>query len=170
MEKLYQIFIANDAWITIGKGIWVTVEISLASLLAGTLLGALSITIGGQEITASGADVDTIRRQMGMVFQKFHLFSHYNVLDNLCLAPTMLLGMERKEAEEKAIGLLNQVGLAAKAKVFPGVLSGGQQQRIAICRSLMMDPKVLEAAGRYLEFRRKVWHRRVYGIQAPAFQ
>lgn len=102
-----------------------------------------SITIGGQEITAPGADVDTIRRQMGMVFQKFHLFSHYNVLDNLCLAPTMLLGMERKEAEEKAMGLLNQVGLAAKARVLPGVLSGGQQQRIAICRSLMMDPKVL---------------------------
>lgn len=102
-----------------------------------------SITIGGQEITAPGADVDTIRCQMGMVFQKFHLFSHYNVLDNLCLAPTMLLGMERKEAEEKAMGLLNQVGLAAKARVLPGVLSGGQQQRIAICRSLMMDPKVL---------------------------
>ncbi len=102
-----------------------------------------SVIIGEQEITAKGADVDIIRRQMGMVFQKFHLFSHYNVLDNLCLAPTQLLGMERSKAEEKAMELLNQVGLAAKAKVYPSVLSGGQQQRIAICRALMMEPKVL---------------------------
>lgn len=102
-----------------------------------------TITIGGDEITAKGANVDNIRRQMGMVFQKFHLFSHYNVLDNLCLAPTQLLGMKRSEAENKAMALLTQVGLASKAKVFPSVLSGGQQQRIAICRALMMEPKVL---------------------------
>jgi len=102
-----------------------------------------TITIDGQEITAKDADVDQIRRRMGMVFQKFHLFSHYNVLDNLCLAPTHLLGMSRQDAEKKAMKLLDQVGLASKAKVFPAVLSGGQQQRIAICRALMMEPKVL---------------------------
>ena len=102
-----------------------------------------SVTIDGQEITAPGANVDLIRRQMGMVFQKFHLFSHYNVLDNLCLAPTRLLGMDPQTAEKKAMSLLTQVGLAAKAKVYPTVLSGGQQQRIAICRALMMKPKVL---------------------------
>ena len=101
------------------------------------------ITIDGEEITAKGANIDLIRRKMGMVFQKFHLFSHYNVLDNLCLAPTQLLGMDRTTAEKKAMSLLSQVGLAAKAKVFPTVLSGGQQQRIAICRALMMEPKVL---------------------------
>ncbi len=101
------------------------------------------ITIDGEEITAKGANIDLIRRKMGMVFQKFHLFSHYNVLDNLCLAPTQLLGMDRVTAEKKAMSLLSQVGLAAKAKVFPTVLSGGQQQRIAICRALMMEPKVL---------------------------
>lgn len=101
------------------------------------------ITIDGEEITAKGANIDLIRRKMGMVFQKFHLFSHYNVLDNLCLAPTQLLGMDRATAEKKAMSLLSQVGLAAKAKVFPTVLSGGQQQRIAICRALMMEPKVL---------------------------
>ena len=101
------------------------------------------ITIDGEEITAKGANIDLIRRKMGMVFQKFHLFSHYNVLDNLCLAPTQLLGMDRATAEKKAISLLSQVGLAAKSKVFPTVLSGGQQQRIAICRALMMEPKVL---------------------------
>ena len=101
------------------------------------------ITIDGEEITAKGANIDLIRRKMGMVFQKFHLFSHYNVLDNLCLAPTQLLGMDRVTAEKKAMSLLSQVGLAAKAKGFPTVLSGGQQQRIAICRALMMEPKVL---------------------------
>ncbi len=101
------------------------------------------ITIDGEEITAKGANIDLIRRKMGMVFQKFHLFSHYNVLDNLCLAPTQLLGMDRATAEKKAMSLLSQVGLAAKSKVFPTVLSGGQQQRIAICRALMMEPKVL---------------------------
>ena len=101
------------------------------------------ITIDGEEITAKGANIDLIRRQMGMVFQKFHLFSHYNVMDNLCLAPTYLLGMDRQTAEKKAMSLLSQVGLASKAKVYPTVLSGGQQQRIAICRALMMEPKVL---------------------------
>ena len=102
-----------------------------------------SIAVGGREITAQGAKVDEIRRQMGMVFQRFCLFSHRNVMDNLCLAPTELLGMPREAAEEKAMGLLREVGLAAKAGAFPRVLSGGQQQRIAICRALMMEPKVL---------------------------
>ncbi len=101
------------------------------------------IFIDGQEITATKANVDFIRRSMGMVYQKFHLFSHMDVMDNLCLAPVRLLGMSRTEAEEKAMDLLRQVGLASRAHAFPAVLSGGQQQRIAICRSLMMEPKVL---------------------------
>ena len=102
-----------------------------------------SITIDGREITARGADVDGIRRSMGMVFQKFHLFSEMNVMDNLCLAPVKLRGMSRAKAEEKALDLLGQVGLASRAYAWPEVLSGGQQQRIAICRCLMMEPKVL---------------------------
>ncbi len=102
-----------------------------------------SIAIAGQEITAPQAEVDLIRRQMGMVYQNFFLFSHLNVMDNLCLAPVKLLGMSREEAEAKAKGLLAQVGLLAKAEAYPEVLSGGQQQRIAICRSLMMEPKLL---------------------------
>lgn len=101
------------------------------------------IFIDGQEITAKGANIDKIRQSMGMVYQKFYLFSHMDVMDNLCLAPVKLLGMKRKDAEEKAMGLLRQVGLANRAHSFPAVLSGGQQQRIAICRSLMMEPKVL---------------------------
>ncbi len=102
-----------------------------------------SIKIGGQEITARGADVDGIRRSMGMVFQKFHLFSEMDVMDNLCLAPVRLKGMSRQEAESRALELLGQVGLASRAHAWPSVLSGGQQQRIAICRCLMMEPKVL---------------------------
>ncbi len=66
-----------------------------------------------------------------------------NVMDNLCLAPTHILKMPRRKAEKKAMELLGQVGLAGCAKAWPTVLSGGQQQRIAICRCLMMDPKVL---------------------------
>ncbi len=101
------------------------------------------IFIDGQEITAKGADIDHIRRSMGMVYQKFYLFSHLDIMDNLCMAPVKLLGMSRSQAEEKAMDLLRQVGLANRAHAFPSVLSGGQQQRIAICRSLMMEPKVL---------------------------
>ena len=101
------------------------------------------IVIDGKEITAKGAKIDEIRRCMGMVFQKFHLFSEMDVMDNLCLAPTRILKMPRAEAEKKAMELLSQVGLAARAHAWPTVLSGGQQQRIAICRCLMMEPKVL---------------------------
>ena len=101
------------------------------------------VFIDGKEITAKGADVDTIRRSMGMVFQKFHLFSEMDVMDNLCLAPVRLLKMKRADAEKKAMELLSQVGLANRTHAWPTVLSGGQQQRIAICRCLMMEPKVL---------------------------
>lgn len=101
------------------------------------------VFIDGQEITARGAPVDQIRRSMGMVFQKFHLFSEMDVMDNLCLAPVRLKGMSRAEAEQKAMELLSKVGLSARAHAWPTVLSGGQQQRIAICRCLMMEPKVL---------------------------
>ncbi|MBQ7195963.1 MAG: amino acid ABC transporter ATP-binding protein [Synergistaceae bacterium] len=101
------------------------------------------IFIDGEDITSKRADVNMIRRKMGMVYQKFYLFSHLNVLDNLCLAPVKLLGMTRAEAEANAIEWLSKVGLSSKIHAMPANLSGGQQQRIAICRSLMMNPKVL---------------------------
>ena len=101
------------------------------------------IFIDGEEITARNADINRIRRKMGMVYQKFYLFSHMNVLDNLCLAPVKLLGMKRADAEKHALEWLSKVGLTSKAHSMPGNLSGGQQQRIAICRCLMMSPKVL---------------------------
>ena len=101
------------------------------------------VFIDGEEITARGADVNQIRRKMGMVYQRFYLFSHLDVMDNLCLAPVKLLGMSREAAENKALEWLSMVGLTSRAHAMPSVLSGGQQQRIAICRCLMMEPKVL---------------------------
>ncbi len=101
------------------------------------------IFIDGQEITAPNCDIDKIRQSMGMVYQKFNLFTHMTVMENLCIAPVKLLGMTKIEAEKKAAELLTQVGLLAKARAYPEVLSGGQQQRIAICRTLMMNPKVI---------------------------
>ncbi len=118
-------------------------SVFLRSLVLLEKPDAGQIFIDGQEITAKGADVDRIRRSAGMVFQKFHLFSEMDVMDNLCLAPVRLKGMPREEAEKKAMDLLAQVGLANRAHAWPTVLSGGQQQRIAICRCLMMEPKVL---------------------------
>ena len=101
------------------------------------------IFIDGQEITARRADINKIRLKMGMVYQKFYLFSHMNVMDNLCLAPVKLLGVPRAQAEKDAADWLSKVGLTSKAHAMPEKLSGGQQQRIAICRSLMMKPKVI---------------------------
>lgn len=101
------------------------------------------IFIDGEEITAPNCNIDKIRQKMGMVYQRFNLFSNMNVMENLCVAPMKLLKMSREDAEKKASELLAQVGLLSKAKVFPAVLSGGQQQRIAICRTLMMNPKVI---------------------------
>ena len=101
------------------------------------------IFIDGEEITAPKIDIDKIRRKMGMVYQKFNLFSNMTVMENLCIAPIKLLKMSRDEAENKARDLLSQVGLLSKEKEYPQILSGGQQQRIAICRALMMNPKVI---------------------------
>lgn len=101
------------------------------------------IFIDGEEITAPHVDIDRIRRKIGMVWQKFNLFTHMNVMENLTVAPIKLLHMSREDAREKAMNLLAQVGLTSKADAYPEFLSGGQQQRIAICRSLMMNPKVI---------------------------
>lgn len=101
------------------------------------------IFIDGQEITAKGVNIDKIRRSMGMVYQNFNLFTHMNVMDNLCLAPVRLLGMSRAEAEKKAENLLDQVGLHGRGGKMPSELSGGQKQRVAIVRCLMMEPKIM---------------------------
>ena len=102
-----------------------------------------SIVFDGQEITDPKADINEIRRHMGMVFQHFNLFNNLTVLDNITLAPIKLKIMTRKEAEAEAMRLLKLVNLEEKANAYPAQLSGGQKQRIAIVRSLAMKPKVM---------------------------
>jgi len=88
-------------------------------------------------------NLDLVRREMGMVFQRFNLFPHMKVIDNITLAPRLVRKMDRQIAEEQAYALLEKVGLVDKANSYPDQLSGGQQQRVAIARALAMRPKVM---------------------------
>lgn len=97
----------------------------------------------GTDITAPGCNINQIRMKMGMVFQQFNLFPHLSIMDNITLAPMKLKHMPRAEAQDKAMALLQRVGLQEKAKSYPRQLSGGQQQRIAIVRALAMNPDVM---------------------------
>ena len=101
------------------------------------------ILVDGESITDPKANVDRIRRHMGMVFQQFNLFPHMSVLDNLTFAPVQLKLKTREEAEAKAKQLLARVGLAEKVDAMPRSLSGGQQQRVAIARALAMEPDIM---------------------------
>ena len=100
------------------------------------------------DIKLEGKSLSTMRsrelyRKVGMVFQRFNLFQHLSVLDNIALPQRRALGRSRKEANERAMALLERVGLGEKAAAYPVQLSGGQQQRVAICRALAMDPELL---------------------------
>lgn len=97
----------------------------------------------GSCITDKGYAVHKHREKVGMVFQQFNLFNNMNVMKNLTAGPVRIKGMDRAEAEAKALELLGRVGLADRADAYPSQLSGGQKQRIAIVRSLMMDPEVM---------------------------
>ena len=102
-----------------------------------------SIEFDGVNLTGAKVDLDLHRQKMGMVFQQFNLFPHLTVLNNLTLAPVMLNKMTKAQAEEKAMDLLDRVGLADRADAYPNQLSGGQKQRVAIVRALCMDPEVM---------------------------
>jgi len=102
-----------------------------------------TILIDGQELSAPKADVMKIRQKIGVVFQHFHLFPHMTVLGNLTYAPIKVKGLSKAEAGSKARELLQRVGLADKADVYPSRLSGGQKQRLAIARSLVMEPEIM---------------------------
>ena len=102
-----------------------------------------NIYLDGEDITSKEANINDIRRRVGMVFQHFNLFPHLTILNNLTLAPVKLGIMSKKEAEEKACELLKRVGLYDKKDAYPDSLSGGQKQRIAIARSLAMNPEVM---------------------------
>jgi polar amino acid transport system ATP-binding protein len=101
------------------------------------------ILIEGKDIHAPGTDVNAFRSRIGFVFQQFNLFPHLTVLQNCTMAPMQLRGLSRKEAEERAMALLQRVGLAHKANAWPSELSGGQQQRVAIARALAMQPPLM---------------------------
>ncbi len=102
-----------------------------------------SIIFDGVDITGKKVDLPLHRQKMGMVFQHFNLFPNRTILDNLTMAPIKIKKMPKTEAEEKAMALLQRVGLADRANDWPAQLSGGQQQRVAIARALAMDPEVM---------------------------
>ena len=98
------------------------------------------ITVEGISLSDPKTNLYKVRRKIGMVFQKFELYPHMTVLHNITLAPMKVLKKSKKEAEKRAIALLERVGIPEKALEYPANLSGGQQQRVAIARSLAMDP------------------------------
>jgi len=102
-----------------------------------------TITIDGRPLPEEGAALARLRADVGMVFQSFNLFPHKTVLENVTLAPVRVRRTPRREAEERAMSLLERVGVGAQARKAPAQLSGGQQQRVAIARSLAMDPKLI---------------------------
>lgn len=94
-------------------------------------------------VTDPRTDINRLRADVGMVFQRFNLFPHKTALENIVLAPMKVRGLSRQEAEERALALLQKIGLSEKADVYPDSLSGGQQQRVAIARALAMQPRVM---------------------------
>ena len=102
-----------------------------------------SIFFEGEDLAATGVNINKHRQKMGMVFQHFNLFPHMTIMRNLTLAPTKVLGVKKSDAEIKAQKLLERVGLGDRGSSYPAQLSGGQKQRIAIVRALAMKPKVI---------------------------
>jgi len=127
------------------------------------------ILFNGVDITDRKVDINIHRQKMGMVFQHFNLFPHMTILENMTLAPIHLLKKSKEEAEAKAMGLLERVGLADRAGAYPSQLSGGQKQRVAIVRALAMEPEVMlfdeptsaldpEMVGEVLEVMKQLAH------------
>ena len=101
------------------------------------------IWIGNEEVTNPKTNIMSVRENVGMVFQHFHLFPHMTVLENITYAPVNVKGVAKQEAEKKAKELLEKVGLLDKKDAYPNRLSGGQKQRVAIARALAMEPEVM---------------------------
>ncbi|MBB3110175.1 putative glutamine transport system ATP-binding protein [Paenibacillus phyllosphaerae] len=146
-----RLHVLKDINLTIGQG-EVVVVVGPSGSGKSTLLRCINKleTISEGELTALGvrlsdkkADINKLRRDIGMVFQHFHLYPHMTVLDNITLAPIQVLGMKKADAQDAARYLLAKVGIPEKAESYPSQLSGGQQQRVAIARGLAMKPKVM---------------------------
>ncbi|WP_422103307.1 amino acid ABC transporter ATP-binding protein [Vreelandella sp.] len=158
MQKLHKHFgslhVLNDIDLEIVPG-EVVVVIGASGSGKSTLIRCIN---GLEEFQAGSLDVDgntllpngksskalqTIRTEVGMVFQQFNLFPHLSVLDNITLAPMKVRGWSRQDAEETAKRLLDRVGIADQADKYPNQLSGGQQQRVALARALAMEPRLM---------------------------
>ncbi len=101
------------------------------------------IWVDGRQLTSSSKDINTVRAEVGMVFQQFNLFPHLTALENIMLAQRVVRKRSAAEAKRMALAQLERVGIPEKARSYPGQLSGGQQQRVAIARSLAMNPKIM---------------------------
>jgi len=120
-----------------GKSTLLRMLAGLEEITGGT------IAIDGEVLPDEGRKLAQLRSDVGMVFQSFNLFAHKTILDNVTLAPMKVRKKSKAEAREKAMSLLERVGIANQADKYPAQLSGGQQQRVAIARSLAMNPKVM---------------------------
>ncbi len=146
-----ELHVLKDISTTVGRGEVVVVigpSGSGKSTLCRTInrletIDSGTITIDGTVIPAEGAALARLRADVGMVFQSFNLFAHKTVLDNVALGPRRVRGLSKRQANERAMGLLERVGVADQATKMPAQLSGGQQQRVAIARSLAMEPKLI---------------------------
>ena len=143
--------VLRDIDLTVGRGEVVCV-IGPSGSGKSTLLRCVNLLeqpqsgqvwVNKRELTDADCDIDAARRQIGMVFQQFNLFPHYNVLDNCTIALTTVLRRSRTQAEDTARRHLERVGLGDKLGAYPSQLSGGQQQRVAIARALSMDPALM---------------------------
>lgn len=102
-----------------------------------------TIAIDGETLPSEGRELAQLRSDVGMVFQSFNLFAHKTIIQNVTLAPMKVRKVDKAQAHDRAMKLLERVGVANQAEKYPAQLSGGQQQRVAIARSLAMDPKVM---------------------------
>lgn len=143
--------VLKDVSLSVGKG-EVVVVIGPSGSGKSTLCRAINrletidsgeILIEGKSLPQEGRKLAAMRAELGMVFQSFNLFAHMSILQNVTLGPVEVLGMSKAEAEQRAMELLDRVGVASQANKVPAQLSGGQQQRVAIARSLAMHPKAM---------------------------
>ncbi len=143
--------VLKDVSLSVGKG-EVVVVIGPSGSGKSTLCRAINrletidsgeILIEGKPLPQEGRELATMRAELGMVFQSFNLFAHMSILQNVTLGPVEVLGLSKAEAEQRAMELLERVGVASQANKVPAQLSGGQQQRVAIARSLAMHPKAM---------------------------
>lgn len=146
-----ELHVLKDVSLSVGKG-EVVVVIGPSGSGKSTLCRAINrletidsgeILIEGQPLPEEGRELAAMRAELGMVFQSFNLFVHMSILQNVTIGPIEVLGLPKAEAEERAMELLERVGVASQAHKVPAQLSGGQQQRVAIARSLAMRPKAM---------------------------